>query len=529
MIRSTPKGDYWIHFVNANAAKDFHLQRLNVTDTPLSWNQLPHILAVYFREIFLNLNPEMDSNTLPVLEIDEPQKKSYSVAMHRHTGEMDQELNYWFFFVFTDVTNWVSLQEEVMNARRLESIGGLASGVAHDFNNLILAIQGYAEYLLMTRSHEPEIKKSLEQIMKACSNGTSLTRSLLGYSRRQSLSMGTLNLADLVNDVVTLCRHSYGSRYKIMIDDSLSRTNEPTDENPLKPHIYGCYSALSHTFLNLLNNARDSMQQGGEIHINCSSDTDYVYLNIKDEGCGIAPDSANKIFEPFYTTKDKGTGTGLGLSLVQGIMQQHGGVVKLESKIGRGTTVTLGWPHHAEEVSQDSHDHIRQNTSLIPSDRIKQPPPVHSARASETAFLIEDDPIVIGSVNGLLKLQNIHAMEFDNAADAIEQLQMGNIPSLIIVDYTMPDMDGQEFIRAAHQIFRSLPTMHHIRIILMSGYPPEHFDQFIQECQGLSIYLIQKPFSYKTLENIISTRQKRFLRKITTRVHIDPSRFPSKK
>ncbi|MEM9446091.1 MAG: ATP-binding protein [Verrucomicrobiota bacterium] len=517
LIHATPQGDYNLLYINSDASKIFDMPRIGIRDPHLHWQDIPQSLATYLHEIFANINAD-EAPSSPIFELED---RSFSVTFMKHREDHADGIHYWFFFCFNEITSWISLQEEVMNARRLESIGGLASGVAHDFNNLILAIQGYAEYLTMTKNHDAETKKALQQIMQACANGTSLTRSLLGYSRRQSLSMGNLNLAELVHDVINLTRRSYGPRYQLKIDETISNKDK-TDA----PQIYGCYSALSHTFLNILNNARDSMKDGGIIHITHEKDSEYIYLSITDEGSGISPEHIKKIFEPFYTTKDKGAGTGLGLSLVQGIMQQHGGMVGIESKIDRGTTVKLGWPHY-HEMNQGDDSNSKVATQSIVKAKVQPPPPVRPGDKPDSAFLIEDDPIVLGSVNSLLKLQKIRAHQFSSPSEALEEIGLGNYPSLIIVDYTMPEMDGKQFIRSAYEIFKSFDEMPSVRIILMSGYPPEHFDEFIEECTDFPIYLIQKPFSYQTLESLISTRQKRFLRKITTRVQIDPQKLHS--
>lgn len=528
LIHTDWQGNYTLRYVNLHAERDFGLRRVGVTDEPLAWEELPEQLAAYLHQIF-STNLQDEDPTLPIFEMVTPEGTRYfSGSLCSEIEERTAGSHYWSFFVFNEVTSWIGLQEEVMNARRLESIGGLASGVAHDFNNLILAIQGYSEYLLMTKDHDAETKKALQQIMNACSNGTSLTRSLLGYARRQSLSMSALNISDLVNDVVDLCRRSYGPRFELKLDELFLR---PSSQTRLEPgtQIYGCYSALSHSLLNILNNARDAMKEGGIIEIRHAYEDDQVHISVRDEGSGIDPESFNKIFDPFFTTKEKGAGTGLGLSMVQGIMQQHGGEIRVASKVDQGTEVTLIWPFYSE-VEEGSK--ALQETTKIPTDATKisktekrktgRKPPLRPGEIPSKAYLIEDDPIVQGSVSSLLKIQNIQVVVFSSAQEALDRLTRGDEVSLIFCDYTMPGMDGKEFIQKAYQFLKTTPKPFNTRIILMSGYPPEHFDDFVKKFKDFQIHLLQKPFSSQTLKSIIAIRQRRFLRKITTRVQIHP-------
>jgi signal transduction histidine kinase/CheY-like chemotaxis protein len=512
VMRVGPDAIYHLIYVNAFAAQAFGLRRVQMGEAPLSWDDLPDALAQYFSNVFevLALDKKV---ALPILELETPKQQAYATKVQTRKQKEPDGWYFWFHFAFNDVTPWLGLQEEVMNARKLESIGALASGVAHDFNNLIMAIQGHAEFLLMTRSNDAELSAAMSRIIKVCTNGASLTRSLLGYARRQSLLMDVLHLGGLVQDVIELCRHSYGSRYEIKTDAGLGVSGDGASGqgNFL---IMGCYSALSHSLLNVMNNSRDAMPEGGVIHLSSHQENGWVFLTVSDQGTGIQAEDLDRIFEPFFTTKEMGAGTGLGLPMVQGIMQQHGGRISVESEVGHGTQVTFSWPLHRQgQEAEPDHPLIEESREFPLPAALDVP---------KRAFVIEDNEIVMESVRSLLQLNEFDVECFDKAEEVIELVRQGSIPGMILVDYTMPGMDGLQFIRTLYGDFRQMEKPPYIKVVLMSGYPPEHFTSFMEEFKGVPLYLLQKPFSSETLSKLIGTRQRRFLRKITSRVNILP-------
>ncbi|NJK92151.1 MAG: hypothetical protein HC904_10165 [Blastochloris sp.] len=231
VMRVGPDAIYHLPYVNTFAAQTFGLKKVTLDDPPLSWDDLPDSLAQYFSSVFEGLASD-SSMSMPILEVEEPRHLAFAVKVQSQKLKTTDGWHYWFHFAFSDVTPWLGLQEEVMNARKLESIGALASGVAHDFNNLIMAIQGHAEFLLMTRKDDPDLTTAMERIVKVCTNGASLTRSLLGYARRQSLLMDVLHIGELAHDVIELCSRSYGSRYRIETDPALVRPVEGQERDP---------------------------------------------------------------------------------------------------------------------------------------------------------------------------------------------------------------------------------------------------------------------------------------------------------
>lgn len=505
-----PDRDFELIHANIHAMDLFGLARVPTFEEPIPQGDLPQRLAEYVCQALSIFDPEREVS-LPMFELREREGVSLSVKLRSaQTLDLRGQRTDWFLFCFSDVTPWLQLQEEVMNARRLESIGSLASGVAHDFNNIIMAIQGNAEFLLMLGGQNEQAVKLLEAIVRGCAHGAALTRSLLGYARKQSLDMEILDLSSLVEDVVQLCVRSFGARIKIEVLSPL-RSDGGQAASDQKGHlrVYGCYSALSHCLVNLLNNARDAMPDGGLIQIGGEARQDEIELWVTDHGVGIPADRLERIFDPFFTTKAKGTGTGLGLSMVQGIMQQHGGRVAVRSTVGQGTTVSLIWPTLREDFPSGAIRPVPQ-----PEERTK---PV--AHQPGDAWVIDDDSQVVTSVSNLLQLQGYVTTQFTSAGDALRRFDQSGLPTLIFVDYTMPDLDGVEFIRRLHDRtdVRSLPE--NFKLVLMSGFPPDRFHQLTREFHRLPIYLLQKPFSLSTLQKMIETKPRnRFLRRITSRI-----------
>ncbi len=238
--------------------------------------------------------------------------------------------------VQTDITEQRKLQEALEHARRLETIGRFAGGIAHDFNNLLTAILGYSE-LALQRSEDETLRRYLEGIQKACERASNLTRQLLAYARRQALQPRRINLTEWLTENEELLQRVLPENIRIV-----------PEIEPSEWYVMGDPNQLLQALLNLVVNARDAMPNGGTITLKLGTrqkeGRTFVCLSVSDTGTGIRPEDLPHIFEPFFTTKPLGQGTGLGLSAVEGIVQQLGGFVEVESTLGKGTTFFIYLP-----------------------------------------------------------------------------------------------------------------------------------------------------------------------------------------
>jgi signal transduction histidine kinase/CheY-like chemotaxis protein len=510
MIKTAPGMPSVVAYCNATAAHLLGIPRIRLQDDPLPWDALPQGVATYLAEACqaFQRDPKV---VLPVLEIQDPLKAAFSVKMSHHCQSVGGVEQHSYYFTFNEVTAWLSLQEELMNARRLESIGALASGVAHDFNNILMVIRGHADFIAAVAPQDETIAYSIDQIRRACHSGAGLTQSLLGFARKQSLIMQPMNLGVLVAEVVDLCRRTYGARYHIVMDPLLEQGVEDLKKDK-RLMIQGCSAALSQCLLNVLNNARDSMPEGGPIEVHHRIEDGKILLAIRDRGVGIDPRDLRQIFEPFFTTKKKGAGTGLGLPLALSIMKQHSGDIRVDSEKGVGTTVTFVWPCLAEAKGPGEHADAASERALSPA----------AAHVPQRAFLIDDDDLVRSAVAHLLEVQNVETELFSKAEDALKRMESGDPPALVFVDYTMPGMDGITCMREMIKILRAYATPPYVKLVLISGHPPSYFDEFIKEFEGLPIYLLQKPFSVEDVNRILRLPPKKVLRRTTSRLDITP-------
>jgi PAS domain S-box-containing protein len=337
-------------------------------------------------------------------------------------------------------------QAERDHAQRLEALGKLTGGVAHDFNNLLMIVSGHLETLKRLQTENPRARRAIDAIEQAASRAESLTRQLLTFSRRQTLNPETFKLSERLEALRTMIESSIGSAVRLV-------TQVPDDVWPV--HVDP--NELELALVNIVINARDAMPKGGVITLSAgnvilpdgeagSLKGDYVAISLADTGTGIAPDIVGKIFDPFFTTKEHGKGTGLGLSQVHGFAHQSGGTVRVTSKLGSGTTVTIYLPR-----CQESRAAVSQDVELIS---------MHSG----TALIVEDNPEVASATATLVEQLGYAANVAENASVGLARLARGGI-SIVITDIVMAgEMDG---IALARHIRKTNPR---IPIVLVTGY-----------------------------------------------------------
>jgi two-component system cell cycle sensor histidine kinase/response regulator CckA len=378
------------------------------------------------------------------------------------------------------------LKREVAQATKMQAVGQLAGGVAHDFNNILTAIIGHCDLMLMRHSPGDSDYDDIQQVKANSNRAASLTRQLLAFSRQQTLRPQVLQLPDVISEVSQLLKRLMGETVKLEVRHGRNLGAVRADPGQLEQVV-----------VNLAVNARDSMMtkdaSGGTLTITTravssaevrrmGSDilpiADYSSLEISDTGVGIPPEIVGKIFEPFFTTKEVGKGTGLGLSTVYGIVKQSGGYIFADSKPGQGATFTIYFPVHSAEAPA--------SVKAIPPVRDK---PV-DLWGTGTILLVEDEEMVRTVAERALTRQGYTVLTAEHGEAALELLATSPRPDLLISDVVMPTMDGPTMVRHAREKYPDLP------ILFMSGYAEEQLRKSIDLD---NVAFLAKPFSVQQL------------------------------
>jgi two-component system, cell cycle sensor histidine kinase and response regulator CckA len=376
------------------------------------------------------------------------------------------------------------LQEQLMQAQKMESVGRLAGGVAHDFNNLLSIILGYGENILETLHSADPIKDQLSEIVNAGKRAATLTRQLLAFSRKQPMQTSEINLNSVIQNMEKMLRRLISEDIKLSInlEDSL-------------PKIVADPGQLEQILMNLVINARDAMQNGGSLIIETKTitleqndvepDTRFdaencICLKISDTGTGIAPDILPHIFEPFFTTKESGKGTGLGLSTVYGIVKQSGGNIKVKSQPGEGTEFCILLPVSSGKTARKS----------------KIVKPIGRSSGNEHILVVEDEESLRKLAYTLLSKLGYKVSTASNGEEAIFLVEEKKIqPDLIITDVIMPGING---ILLANRLHHKFPEL---KVLYMSGYSDHVTLQ--RDIIEPGLPFIQKPFNINLLAETI--------------------------
>jgi two-component system cell cycle sensor histidine kinase/response regulator CckA len=379
-----------------------------------------------------------------------------------------------------DITEKKAIQEQLIQSQKMESIGALAGGIAHNFNNLLTAILGYAELLQEYSDLDAESKQRVNNIESSARKAGVLVSKLLSFSRRERFEILPLNLNDVINDSVKLLEGVLDKR--IGLKTNLSEG---------MPTIEGDPNQLEQVIMNLIVNAKDAMPDGGLITITTSTievrkgtldipayimPGRYVLLTISDTGCGIPNEIINRIFDPFFTTKEKGKGTGLGLATVYGIINNHKGYITVQSEIDKGSTFDVFLP-----VSDK-----------VAFKAIK--PKLFSVSGHENILLVDDEEEVLNFIKDILETHGYNVIPASNPLAAVDIFK--NFAAdihLVIADIIMPLMQGKELIQNLKTIKPD------IKIIAVSGYS----DEVITKDKMMIDEFIGKPFEvYKMLSTV---------------------------
>jgi two-component system cell cycle sensor histidine kinase/response regulator CckA len=389
-----------------------------------------------------------------------------------------------------ETTERRTLENQINQSQKMDMVGQLAGGIAHDFNNVLSAIMMANDFLL--NAHKPT-DPSFQDIMQIKQNATraaTLVRQLLAFSRRQTLRPQVLDLGDALSDLTMLLRRLIGEKVKLDLVHG-------RDLWPVKVDV----SQFEQVIVNLAVNARDAMPDGGKLTVrtvNVTSEesghlaykgmpaADYVRIDITDTGTGIPADIVDKIFEPFFSTKEVGKGTGLGLSTVYGIVKQTGGFIYVDSEANEGTSFHIFLPRHHPEL--EVHPAAANGAAKEPAEA----KPRTDLTGQGTILLVEDEE-GLRSLNARgLRSRGYSVIEASNGIEAMEALEEKNgAVDLVVSDVVMPEMDGPTLLK---EMRGRNPDL---KIIFVSGYAEDAFEKSLPENQQFAF--LPKPFTLSQL------------------------------
>ena len=389
-----------------------------------------------------------------------------------------------FQVIAEDVSERQRLEDQLRQAQKIEAVGQLAGGIAHNFNNLLTAILGYTELLLARSGTNDADRADLEEIRKAGEKAAALTGQLLAFSRKQAQMPEAIDLNCTVTDLQEMLRRVVREDIRLTFDLAPTPAFISVDPNELEQVI-----------LNLALNARDALPAGGHIRLEVahahSSEAlnpnsqvlppgEYVRFSVSDDGAGIAPSVRPHLFEPFFTTKPVGKGTGLGLASVYGIVQHSNGFISVDSELGRGTTFTLHFPALSRSRSVD----------VTPADPWPSPPVEHT-QEQRTILLVEDEDSVRAVASALLRQQGYHVLEASTPRAALAIFdQHAHEIDLLLTDVVMPEMSGPALAQRFVGMRPELP------VLFISGYTTP---ALAREMENPKMKFLSKPFQASAL------------------------------
>ena len=389
-----------------------------------------------------------------------------------------------------DTTDQRKLEVQFAQSQKMQAVGQLAGGIAHDFNNLLTAMIGFCDLLLLRHKAGEQSFADIMQIKQNANRAANLVRQLLAFSRQQTLKSKVINVTDVLAELAHLLRRLVGENIELKMIHG-------RDLGP----VWCDQGQLEQVIINLAVNARDAMSGNGKVTIqtkNIVQDApereghemlgpgDYVLIEVADEGCGIPKENQGRIFEPFYSTKEVGSGTGLGLSTVYGIVKQTGGYIFVDSEPDKGARFSVFLPRHTSQESTDTQEEEEDQHQEMSSD----------LTGVGTVLLVEDEDAVRVFSARALRNKGYTVLEAKSGEAAMGVLNKeGGEIDLLITDVVMPEMDGPRLIR---EVREQRPD---IKVICISGYAEEAFRKKLDE--SADIYFLPKPFSLNQLAGTV--------------------------
>ncbi|MEM7398080.1 MAG: response regulator [Pseudomonadota bacterium] len=386
-----------------------------------------------------------------------------------------------------DTTEQRELEAQFAQSQKMQAVGQLAGGIAHDFNNMLTAIIGFSDFLLLNHRPTDPAFQDIMNIKQNANRAAGLVRQLLAFSRQQTLRPQVLQLGDVLSELSILLDRLLGENVELSLDSA-------GDLWPVKADLH----QFEQVIINLAVNARDAMPDGGKLSIRTENvgeaksrevggshmpPGEYVMIEVRDTGTGMTEEVKQKIFEPFFSTKEIGRGTGLGLSTVYGIIKQTGGYVYVDSEVGKGTAMRVFLPRYVEGAAE-----VDQEPAKL--DRKPEKPKDLTGRG--TLLLVEDEDAVRSFAARALGTRGYEVLEASTGAEALEVFEEhdGKV-DLVVSDVVMPEMDGPTLLKELRQRNPG------IKIIFMSGYAEDAFKRNLDENEEFGF--LQKPFDLKTL------------------------------
>jgi two-component system cell cycle sensor histidine kinase/response regulator CckA len=410
----------------------------------------------------------------------------YLSPVERAEGESEAAIAY-----AIDTTEQRALEMQIAQSQKMQAIGQLAGGIAHDFNNMLTAIIGFSDFLLMNHRPTDPAFQDIMNIKQNANRAAGLVRQLLAFSRQQTLRPQVLQLDEMLSELSILLGRLLGENIELTLDQG-------RDLWPVKADLH----QFEQVIVNLAVNARDAMQNGGKLTIRTANidevearslaipelqPGDYVLVEVRDTGSGMSEEVKRKIFEPFFSTKEVGRGTGLGLSTVYGIVKQTGGAIFADSVEGSGTVMRVYLPRFVETVSE-AQARVERKPAEKPKD----------LTGRGTVLLVEDEDAVRSFAARALGQRGYHVLVATTGVEALEVFQshQGEV-DLVVSDVVMPEMDGPT-------LFEKLRAQRpDLKVIFISGYAEDAFRKHLAENEDFMF--LQKPFDLKELAAAVKT------------------------
>ena len=387
------------------------------------------------------------------------------------------------FVIYEDITEQRRLEDQLRQAQKMEAIGTLAGGIAHDFNNILGAIIGYTELTLEDVTANKKVRRRLEKVLQSGLRARDLVSQILTFSRQTKKERRTISISPIIKDALKLLRATLPTT--IQIHQHLETETDLIVGDPVQIH---------QVLMNLCTNAKHAMRkEGGTLELSLTEATlqseesaalfhldpgRFLKLTVSDTGHGIPPEITERIFDPYFTTKEKGEGTGLGLSVVHGIITEHGGAIRVSSEVGTGTTFQIFLP-----LSEDQS---------VAQPKAEKP----VLRGSENILLVDDEALLTESYGEILESLGYQVVTKTSSTEALEtfRLQPRRF-DLVLTDYTMPNMTGIQLAEALLKVRPDIP------IILYSGFTEDITPQKAKS-KGIK-EMLSKPLSKHDLSAVL--------------------------